>query len=50
MKPDEVPTRVAALVEERRRMERELAELRRQVAMGGGAKAEAATRPRTSPV
>ncbi|MBF5094311.1 alanine--tRNA ligase [Azospirillum sp. INR13] len=40
VKPDEVPTRVAALVEERRRMERELAELRRQVAMGGGAKAE----------
>ncbi|MBY6263596.1 alanine--tRNA ligase [Azospirillum sp. 412522] len=40
VKPDEVPTRVAALVEERRRMERELAELRRQVAMGGGAKAD----------
>ncbi|SMH59330.1 alanine--tRNA ligase [Azospirillum agricola] len=40
VKPDEVPARVAALVEERRKMERELAELRRQVAMGGGAKAE----------
>ncbi|MBP2307279.1 alanine--tRNA ligase [Azospirillum melinis] len=40
VKPDEVPTRVAALVEERRKMERELAELRRQVAMGGGAKAD----------
>ncbi|MCG5243612.1 alanine--tRNA ligase [Azospirillum doebereinerae] len=40
VKPDEVPARVAALVEERRRMERELTELRRQVAMGGGAKAE----------
>jgi len=40
VKPDEVPTRVAALVEERRKMERELAELRRQVAMSGGAKAE----------
>ncbi|ALG73733.1 alanyl-tRNA synthetase [Azospirillum thiophilum] len=40
VKPDEVPARVAVLVEERRKMERELAELRRQVAMGGGAKAE----------
>ncbi|WP_029011175.1 alanine--tRNA ligase [Azospirillum halopraeferens] len=34
--PAEVPARVAALVEERRKLERELAELRRQVAMGGG--------------
>ncbi|KAA0578765.1 alanine--tRNA ligase [Azospirillum sp. B21] len=40
VKPDEVPARVAVLVEERRKMERELAELRRQVAMGGGSKAE----------
>ncbi|SMF31020.1 alanyl-tRNA synthetase [Azospirillum oryzae] len=40
VKPDEVPSRVAVLVEERRKMERELAELRRQVAMGGGAKAD----------
>lgn len=40
VKPDEVPARVAALVEERRKMERELADLRRQVAMGGGAKAD----------
>ncbi len=44
VKPDEVPARVAVLVEERRKMERELADLRRQVAlsggMGGGAKAE----------
>ncbi len=40
VKPDEVPSRVAVLVEERRKMERELADLRRQVAMGGGAKAE----------
>ena len=45
VKPDEVPARVAVLVEERRKMERELAELRRQVALsgamgGGGAKAE----------
>ncbi|WP_376961072.1 alanine--tRNA ligase [Azospirillum sp. A26] len=40
VKPDEVPARVAVLVEERRKMERELADLRRQVAMGGGAKAD----------
>ncbi|PWC52581.1 alanyl-tRNA synthetase [Azospirillum sp. TSH7] len=45
VKPDEVPARVAVLVDERRKMERELAELRRQVALsgamgGGGAKAE----------
>ena len=40
VKPDEVPARVAVLVEERRKMERELAELRRQVAMSGGANAE----------
>nr|WP_295837451.1 alanine--tRNA ligase [uncultured Azospirillum sp.] len=40
VKPDEVPSRVAVLVEERRKMERELAELRRQVAMSGGAKAD----------
>ncbi|WP_431858494.1 alanine--tRNA ligase [Azospirillum sp.] len=40
VRPEEVPSRVAALVDERRKMERELAELRRQVAMGGGAKAD----------
>ena len=40
--PDEVPARVAALVEERRRLERELADARKALAMGGGAKAEAA--------
>jgi alanyl-tRNA synthetase len=39
--PAEVPARVASLVEERRRMERELAELRRQVALAGGAGAQA---------
>ncbi|NYZ11887.1 alanine--tRNA ligase [Azospirillum sp. RWY-5-1] len=37
VRPDEVPARVAALVEERRKLEKELSELRRQVAMGGGA-------------
>ena len=35
--PDEVPTRVAALVEERRKLERELADARKALAMGGGA-------------
>src|SRR5436305_10249511 len=34
--PDDVPTRVAALIEDRRRLERELAEARKQLAMGGG--------------
>jgi alanyl-tRNA synthetase len=35
--PDEVPARVAALVEERKRLERELANARKAAAMGGGA-------------
>ncbi|MGN6268370.1 MAG: alanine--tRNA ligase [Sphingomonas sp.] len=39
--PDEVPARVAALVEERRRLERELAEAKKALALGGGT-AEAA--------
>jgi alanyl-tRNA synthetase len=34
--PDEVPARIAALVEERRRLERELADAKKQLAMGGG--------------
>lgn len=34
--PAEVPERVAALVEERRRLERELEDLRRKAALGGG--------------
>ena len=34
--PDEVPARVVALIEERRRLERELAEAKRALAMGGG--------------
>jgi len=38
--PSEVPGRVRALVEERRRLETELADLRRQVALGGGQGAE----------
>jgi alanyl-tRNA synthetase len=35
--PDEVPARIAALVDERRRLERELADARKQLAMGDGA-------------
>ena len=35
--PDEVPARVAALVEERRRLERDLAEAKKALALGGGA-------------
>jgi alanyl-tRNA synthetase len=35
--PDEVPSRIASLVEERKRLERELAEAKKALAMGGGA-------------
>jgi alanyl-tRNA synthetase len=35
--PDEVPGRIASLVEERRRLERELADAKKALAMGGGA-------------
>ncbi|MBA2467225.1 MAG: alanine--tRNA ligase [Sphingomonas sp.] len=35
--PDEVPARVAALVEQSRKLERELAEAKKALAMGGGA-------------
>jgi alanyl-tRNA synthetase len=35
--PDEVPARIASLVEDRRRLERELADARKALAMGGGA-------------
>ena len=34
--PDEVPARIASLVEERRRLERELMDARKQLAMSGG--------------
>ena len=40
--PEDVPARVAALVEERRRLERELAEAKKALALGGGSKGEAA--------
>ncbi len=38
--PDEVVDRVTALVEERRRLERELSEAKRALALGGGGKGE----------
>ncbi len=34
--PDDVPARVAALLEERKHLERELAEVKKQLALGGG--------------
>ncbi|HMI41930.1 MAG TPA: alanine--tRNA ligase, partial [Sphingomicrobium sp.] len=37
--PEEVPARVAALVEERRKLERELADAKKALAMGGGSSA-----------
>ena len=43
--PDEVPARIAALVEERRKLERELAEARKALAMGGGSAAADAAAP-----
>jgi alanyl-tRNA synthetase len=39
--PDEVPARIASLVEERKRLERELADAKKQLAMGGGTKSDA---------
>ena len=39
--PDDVPARVAALVEERRRLEKELADARKAIAMGAGGAADA---------
>ncbi|HEX8535512.1 MAG TPA: DHHA1 domain-containing protein, partial [Allosphingosinicella sp.] len=40
--PEEVPLRVATLLEERRRLERELAEAKKALALGGGGASEAA--------
>jgi alanyl-tRNA synthetase len=40
--PEEVPVRVAALIEDRRRLERELAEAKKALAMGGGSQVAAA--------
>jgi alanyl-tRNA synthetase len=39
--PEEVPARITALVEERRRLERELAEAKKALALGGGGPAKA---------
>jgi alanyl-tRNA synthetase len=39
---EELPARIAALTDERKRLERELADARRKLAMGGGAAASAA--------
>jgi alanyl-tRNA synthetase len=39
---DEMPSRVAALLDERKRVERELAEAKKKLAMGGGAKSDGA--------
>ena len=41
--PNDVAERVGALLEERRRMERELSDLRRKLAMGGGADSDNAS-------
>jgi alanyl-tRNA synthetase len=38
--PDEVPARIAALVEDRRRLERELADAKKALATGGGTKSD----------
>ena len=43
--PDEVPARIAALVEDRRRLERELADAKKALAMGGGTGTPDATTP-----
>jgi alanyl-tRNA synthetase len=40
--PDDVPARISALVESSRKLERELAEAKKALAMGGGGAAEAA--------
>ena len=39
--PDEVPARVSALVEDRKRLERELADAKKALATGGGGKSDA---------
>jgi alanyl-tRNA synthetase len=43
--PDEVPARIAALVEERKRLEKELADARKALAMGDGAAKSYASEP-----
>ena len=48
-KPDEVVERVAALLEERKQMERELANAKRALALSGGSAATARRRSRRRP-
>jgi alanyl-tRNA synthetase len=43
--PDDVPARIAALVEERRKLERELADAKKALALGGGGKGAEAAGP-----
>jgi alanyl-tRNA synthetase len=43
--PDEVPARIASLVEERRKLERELADAKKQLAMGSGSGKTAGPEP-----
>src|SRR4051794_21707234 len=43
--PEEVPARVASLIEDRRRLERELADAKKALALGGGGKAAEAPGP-----
>ncbi|MGN6849594.1 MAG: alanine--tRNA ligase [Sphingomicrobium sp.] len=43
--PDEVPARIASLVEERKRLERELADAKKALAMGGGSAKAAGLEP-----
>src|SRR4051812_45439804 len=43
--PDEVPARIAALIEDRKRLERELADAKKQLAMVGGAAKTGAAPP-----
>ncbi|MGE5721476.1 MAG: alanine--tRNA ligase [Sphingomonadales bacterium] len=45
--PEDVPARVAALIEDRRRLERELAEAKKALALGGGGPAAEAVAPET---
>ncbi len=46
--PDEVPARVASLVEDRRRLERELADAKKALAMGGSTKSDIAAPERVN--
>ena len=47
--PDEAAERLQALIEDKRKLERELADARKKLAMGGGAAGGAATPSATSP-